>query len=101
MADAVDLAGLVLAAAGCLFIVAGTAGLLRFSDALSRLHALPKADNLGLGLIAAGMALQARSVSVTLLLLATWLLALLAGAVCAYLIAGRQLEGAAPPGGDG
>ena len=35
-------------AAGSLFFMAGTVGLLRFPDSLSRLHALTKADNLGL-----------------------------------------------------
>ncbi|HWH13597.1 MAG TPA: monovalent cation/H(+) antiporter subunit G [Miltoncostaeaceae bacterium] len=101
MGEVLDVVGLALAAAGCLFVVAGTVGLLRFPDALSRLHALPKADNLGLGLIAAGMALQAREAHVTLLLAATWLLALLAGAVCAYLIAGEEVAGGADGRDDG
>jgi multicomponent Na+:H+ antiporter subunit G len=39
---------------GVFFFIAGTAGILRFPDAYSRLHALTKADNLGLGLIALG-----------------------------------------------
>ena len=37
------------------FFFAGTVGLLRFPDSLSRLHALTKADNLGLGLIVLGL----------------------------------------------
>ena len=41
--------------AGVVFFVAGTVGLLRFPDPLSRLHALSKADNLGLGLVALGL----------------------------------------------
>ena len=36
-------------------LLAGTVGLLRFPDALTRLHALTKADNLGLGLIVLGL----------------------------------------------
>jgi hypothetical protein len=43
------------------FFLAGTVGVLRFPDTHSRLHALTKADNLGLGLVAAGLALQAES----------------------------------------
>ncbi|MCZ8150391.1 MAG: monovalent cation/H(+) antiporter subunit G, partial [Roseomonas sp.] len=38
-------------AAGAFFFIAGTVGLVRFPDMLSRVHALTKADNLGLGLI--------------------------------------------------
>ena len=40
---------------GVLFFLAGTVGLLRFPDTLTRLHALTKADNLGLGLIMFGL----------------------------------------------
>jgi multicomponent Na+:H+ antiporter subunit G len=36
---------------GAFFYLAGTVGLLRFPDAYTRLHALTKADNLGLALI--------------------------------------------------
>ena len=50
-------AGLVLA--GAFFFLAGTVGLLRFPDVYNRLHALTKADNLGLGLVVAGLAIQA------------------------------------------
>ena len=39
--------------------LAGTVGLLRFPDPLSRLHALTKADNLGLGLIVLAIAWSA------------------------------------------
>ena len=40
---------------GLLFFVAGSIGLLRFPDTVSRLHALTKADTLGLGLVIAGV----------------------------------------------
>ena len=45
--------------AGAVFFLAGTVGLLRFPDSLSRLHALTKADNLGLGLVVLGLLPQA------------------------------------------
>jgi multicomponent Na+:H+ antiporter subunit G len=41
--------------AGTFFFLAGTIGLPRFPDALSRLHALTKADNLGLAFIVLGL----------------------------------------------
>src|SRR5499426_613844 len=40
---------------GVFFFLAGSIGLLRFPDALSRLHALTKADNVGLGLVMLGL----------------------------------------------
>ena len=73
--------------AGAFFFLAGTVGLLRFPDALSRLHALTKADNLGLGLIVFGLMFQAAGSLAALKLIGVWLLALLAGAVVTQLIA--------------
>ena len=48
--------------AGGFFFLAGTVGLLRFPDTLTRLHALTKADNLGLGLVVVGLLPQVGSV---------------------------------------
>jgi multicomponent Na+:H+ antiporter subunit G len=73
--------------AGALFFLAGSVGLLRFPDAMSRLHALAKADNLGLGLIVLGLLPQAAGLLAALKLVAIWLLVLLAGAVVTQLIA--------------
>jgi multicomponent Na+:H+ antiporter subunit G len=78
-------AGLLLL--GTAFFVAGTVGLLRFPDVHSRLHALTKADNVGLGLVAAGLGVWAASAAVVLKLILIWLLALCASAVSSYLIA--------------
>jgi len=82
----------VLLAAGSLFFLAGTLGLLRFPDVYTRLHALTKADNVGLGLIVAGLALQAASWTIAVKLLLIWLLVLLAGASVAHLVASRALS---------
>ncbi len=82
--------------AGAFFFLAGTVGLLRFPDTLTRLHALTKADNLGLGLVALGLMLHAESVLSALKLIAVWLLALLAGATVSQLIA-RTVRPAVPP----
>src|ERR1700747_1155356 len=51
MSFALDIITIVAVSAGAFFFLAGTVGLLRFPDTLTRLHALPKADNLGLGLV--------------------------------------------------
>ncbi len=74
---------------GCGFYLAGTVGLLRFPDTHSRLHALTKADNLGLLLVCAGLAVHSRSLRASLLLGLIWLLALTASSVSAHLIARR------------
>ncbi len=79
---------------GAIFFLAGTLGLLRFPDVYTRLHALTKADNVGLGLTIAGVAVQAESWAVVGKLLLIWVLVLLAGASVAHLIArGAQHRG--------
>ena len=83
----VDAFTLAAVAAGGFFFLAGSVGLLRFPDALTRLHALTKADNLGLGLIVLGLLPQAGSATLALKLVAIWLLVLLAGASVGRLIA--------------
>jgi multicomponent Na+:H+ antiporter subunit G len=77
--------------AGTFFFLAGTVGLLRFPDSLTRLHALAKADNLGLGLVAFGLILRADSALSALKLIVIWALVLLSGASTAQLI-GRALR---------
>ncbi len=77
----------LLLTAGAVFFLAGTVGLLRFPDVYTRLHALTKADNVGLGLVIAGLALQAESLAAAGKLLLIWLLVLLAGASVAHLVA--------------
>jgi multicomponent Na+:H+ antiporter subunit G len=91
MAPVDALAG-ILVAAGAVFFVAGTVGLLRFPDVYTRLHALSKADNLGLGLIILGLAVGADGLLDVVHLGLIWLLVLLASATSAHLIARRALH---------
>ncbi|MCC5999497.1 MAG: monovalent cation/H(+) antiporter subunit G [Pararhodobacter sp.] len=87
---------MILTGAGLFFFLAGSAGLIRFPDLFSRLHALTKADNLGLGLIALGVALQAETWAQVGRLALIWVLALLAAGSVALLVAGGALaEGTA------
>lgn len=83
---------LTLVTLGALFFLAGTLGLLRFPDTLTRLHAIAKADNLGLGLIVLGLLPQVSWPATALKLVAVWLLALLAGATASQLL-GKQASG--------
>ena len=84
-----DWLSLALLSAGAFFFLAGTVGLLRFPDVYCRLHALAKADNLGLGCVLAGLALQAESTAVALKLILIWPLVLAASAGVGYAIARR------------
>jgi multicomponent Na+:H+ antiporter subunit G len=77
----------VLLLAGGAFFFAGTVGLLRFPDVYTRLHALTKADNLGLGLIVIGLALRAESAAAAGKLILVWLLVLTASAAASQLVA--------------
>ena len=77
---------------GTIFFFAGTAGLIRFPDVYTRLHALTKSDNVGLGLMVAGLAVKAESWFVVGKLLLIWLLVLLAGASVANLIANGAMQ---------
>ncbi|MEQ8234192.1 MAG: monovalent cation/H(+) antiporter subunit G [Gammaproteobacteria bacterium] len=84
-----EFASTALMLLGAGFFFAGTVGLLRFPDVYSRLHALTKADNLGVGCIALALALQADGLASALKLLLIWPLALLASAAVSYAIAER------------
>ena len=95
MSLALDIFTVVAVAAGAFFFLAGTVGLLRFPDPLTRLHALTKADNLGLGLVVLGLLPQADGVLGGLKLVAVWLLAQLAGATVTQLVAARGAAGRA------
>ena len=91
----------VLTCAGALFYLAGTVGVLRFPDALTRLHAVTKADNLGLGLLVLGLALLAGSADVALKLLLIWVLAMAGSATACQLIANAQFAGTGSESDDG
>lgn len=84
---AIDIFTVVAICTGAVFFMAGSVGLLRFPDSLTRLHALTKADNLGLGLIVLGLLPQADSLLGGLKLIAVWVLVQLASATVAQLIA--------------
>ena len=87
--SALETVAAVLLAAGCFFFLAGTAGLLRFPDSFSRMHALTKADNLGLGCFALAAMLSFGSTWLSLKIVLIWLVALLGSATCAFLVARR------------
>ncbi|MBK1703068.1 monovalent cation/H(+) antiporter subunit G [Halochromatium glycolicum] len=87
----------VLLLAGAAFFLGGSVGMLRFPDVYTRLHALTKADNLGLGLVVLGLMLQAESLAAVGKLFVIWLLLLAASATASQLVASwAQENGFAP-----
>jgi len=83
----------VAVSAGAFFFLAGSLGLLRFPDAASRVHALTKADNLGLGLIVLGLFPHAGGALAAAKLVAAWALAQLTATAVAQLLAEAALRG--------
>ena len=96
MTFALDVWTVIAVVAGAFFFLAGTVGLLRFPDSFTRLHALTKADNLGLGLVVLGLLPQVSSALTGLKLVLIWFLLLLSGATAAQLI-GRVIRGSGKP----
>jgi multicomponent Na+:H+ antiporter subunit G len=84
---ALNLFSITAISTGLIFFLAGTVGLLRFPDTLSRLHALTKADNLGLGLVVIGLLPLVDNVFAGLKLVVVWVLVQLSGATVGQLIA--------------
>ena len=90
-----DIFTIAMVSFGAFFFLAGTIGLLRFPDTLTRLHALTKADNLGLGLMVLGLLPWAGSLMGALKILAIWILVQFSGSTVSQLIA-RQAQQEGP-----
>ncbi|MCB2181540.1 MAG: monovalent cation/H(+) antiporter subunit G [Desulfobulbaceae bacterium] len=95
--DFLDKIGIFLITLGLPFFLSGTVGLLRFPDIYTRLHALTKADNVGLGLIILGLAFQADSWLIVARLLLIWLLVLIASSASCHLVASRAMQNKIKP----
>ncbi|GAB2585206.1 cation:proton antiporter [Nitrincola alkalisediminis] len=82
--------------AGALMFCIGSLGLIRFPDTYTRIHALTKADNLGLGLIVLALILNVESVALALKLLLIWGLVMIASALSGHLVAWEADEQCIP-----
>lgn len=89
----VHLFSVVLLSAGAFFFVAGSVGLIRLPDRFTRLHALTKADNVGLGLVILGLMPLAPDGFYVVKLALIWILVMVSGATGAHLIAKRAQRG--------
>ncbi|WP_029030737.1 cation:proton antiporter [Salinarimonas rosea] len=95
--SALDLFSLAALTVGAGFFVAGTVGLLRFPDLHTRLHALTKADNLGLGFVVLGVMPHLGGLLPALKVVGVWVLAMLAAGTAAQLVARAALPRRPPP----
>ena len=93
MSLALDIFTGIAVAAGAFFFLAGSVGLLRFPDSLTRLHALTKADNLGLGLVALGLLPREGSLLAAMKLILVWVLVLLSSAAASQMIGSALRRG--------
>jgi multicomponent Na+:H+ antiporter subunit G len=82
---------------GIIFFIVGTVGIFRFFDLYTRLHAISKVDNLGLGFIALGMMLHSGSLLISLKISLIWLLALLSSSTLSYILSSASLEAGEDP----
>lgn len=94
---ALHLLSAALLVAGAFFFLSGTVGLLRFPDVYTRLHAITKADNLGLGFVIAGVLVEAHSFRTMMKLVFTWALVLASSSLSSQLIAKRAFDRGAKP----
>lgn len=83
--------------AGAAFFLAGTVGLLRFPDVYTRLHALTKPDNLGLGFVAAGLAIEAETAAAAVEIGLVWGLVQISNSTTCRLLAGAAFRAGAEP----
>lgn len=93
----IDALSTALLISGAVFFLAGTVGIIRLPDVYTRLHALTKADNLGLGLISAGLILQSWSIPGSIKLILIWFLVISNSSTISYLIAHAAKESGVIP----
>lgn len=85
----IELIGNACLLVGAAFFLAGTIALLRFPDVYTRLHALAKVDNIGLGFTTLGLLPRVDDPAEGLKLILVWLLVLAASAATSFLVARR------------
>ena len=80
---------------GVLFFLAGSAGMIRFPDIFTRLHAATKADNIGLALLIIGINIVSTSFLVCAKLMIVWLILAVSSATSSNLIIQKALQDSA------
>jgi multicomponent Na+:H+ antiporter subunit G len=83
----IEIFSIICVSLGAFFFFASSVALLRFPDTLTRIHAVTKADSLGLGFIVLALIPRAGSPLAALKLILVWLLVLATGVTVGQLIA--------------
>lgn len=87
-----DIIGAILLLIGTAFSLVAALGLLRLPDSFCRLHAITKADTLGLGLIVLGLILREPHWHSAGQMLLVWLLVMASGATACQVLARYQRQ---------
>ena len=88
----IDVLALLVIFSGLFFFLSGSIGLLRLPDIFSRLHALAKADNIGLAFIALGVIILEPDILNNIKIVIIWLLVMAASAISSHLVARYALR---------
>ena len=88
----IDTLAILAIFSGLFFFLSGSIGLLRLPDIFSRLHALAKADNVGLALVALGVIILEPAVINDIKIVIIWLLVMAASAISSHLVARHALR---------
>ncbi|MBT8120368.1 MAG: monovalent cation/H(+) antiporter subunit G [Gammaproteobacteria bacterium] len=88
----IDIMAILLIFFGLFFFLSGSIGLLRLPDVFSRLHALAKADNIGLAFVTLGVIMLEPNILNDIKVVIIWLLVMAASAISSHLIARRALR---------
>jgi multicomponent Na+:H+ antiporter subunit G len=86
MNEIIHTIGNIFLIVGTLFFIIGTIGVFRFFDLYTRLHALAKVDNLGVGFFAMGLIIKSNDILVALKLILIWALVLLTSSTITYIL---------------
>ena len=88
----IDTLAILAIFSGLFFFFSGSIGLLRLPDLFSRLHALAKADNVGLALVALGVIILEPDLLNDVKIAVIWLLVMAASAISSHLVARHALR---------
>ena len=88
----IDILAILAIFSGLFFFLSGSIGLLRLPDLFTRLHALAKADNVGLALVSLGVIILEPAVINDIKIVVIWLLVMAASAISSHLVARHALR---------
>ena len=88
----IDTLAILAIFSGLFFFLSGSIGLLRLPDLFTRLHALAKADNVGLALVSLGVIILEPAVINDIKIVVIWLLVMAASAISSHLVARHALR---------